>query len=102
MPTSPRLNNDQAARKLISHITTPVLADAAVALKDGGDVGIWLEAGLRQKRRGSLSTGEEFMVDAVAAVYSSNRVAPLAGLLDIDKGMRASVFQILMDVWSER
>lgn len=102
MPTAPRLNNDQAARKLISHVDSAVLRQVSQELRNGGTVGEWLEAGLRQKRHGNLSTGEVFLVDAVAAVYNGNRNAPLAGLLDIDKGKRASVFQILMDVWSER
>lgn len=98
MSTRPRiiahLTRDQACLKIISLIGTPVLNQPDTPQRN---VTAWL--GYADGKYGMLSTGEKFMVDAVRAVWNGGTAAPLAGLRDIDRGLRISLMDILYDVW---
>ena len=87
------LTREQACRQLVALIDTSLLDQPDTP----DNIGEWLPYAGRKLE--SLSTGEQFLVHAVWAVWNGHRGAPLAGLLDIDRHRRATVLSVLSDVW---
>lgn len=96
MSTGPRitshLTREQACLKLIALLSTPVLNQPDTPKRD---VASWLVYALGKIT--TLSSGEQFMVHVVHAVWNGDRTAPIAGLRDIDRGLRLSVLAILTE-----